>query len=226
MGRVRLGSVRCGNARQGEKIMFIELTRTPDSSLGEIYHPKIWAGSTTGFSPLYVDVGAYDGITTRDTLKTYPELKAITIEPLHENLVKLVENLKGMEDRVTPLGIGLWGTSGVRTIRIKPEKPSGSTMIPENATNLHTETREVPVQTLDAILKSCGVPSIDFLKVDTEGAEHEVLKGFTPHGTTKFHIEYHYNLGEVLEQLYLKNAKNVSLCLGRGGGGGSITGVF
>lgn len=47
-----------------------------------------------------------------------------------------------------------------------------STVLPEGAV-------EVPIMTLDGVLKDAGAPSpIDFLSIDTEGHEIEVLSGF------------------------------------------------
>jgi hypothetical protein len=64
----------------------------------------------------------------------------------------------------------------------------------------------VPVLPLAKILEDCAAPTIHFLKIDVEGAEHEVLEGLNldrarpwimggrSHGT-KFHGEYPRRVG-------------------------------
>ena len=194
-----------------------------NSSLGEVYHPKIWTVEKQ--HRIYVDVGAYNGRTTRDTLLAYPQLIAVAIDPLKINFQEMKKTLSDMKGRVHIINKGCWHNKGTLPIRFRRDKPGVSTLIEKNVTARHKEVINIEVDTLDKILSDIGVSHVDFLKIDTEGAEHNVLKGFTKtRGNTRFHIEYHNNLGLILEQLLIKNAADVKVFVGRGGFGGSIMG--
>jgi FkbM family methyltransferase len=62
---------------------------------------------------------------------------------------------------------------------------------------------EVEVDTIDNILLELGVSKVDFIKLDAEGAEVEILKGISSVSVgTQFHIEWHHNnLFGILKEL-------------------------
>jgi FkbM family methyltransferase len=200
----------------------ISVKHCKNSSLGEIYHPRVW--NVDEQHETYVDVGAYNGYTTRETLLAYPQLTAVAIEPLKTNFKAMKKTLLDIKDDVHMVNKGCWHLKGSLPLLFRRDRLAGSTLIKENATSFHKETEIVKVDTLDNILGSVGILHVDFLKIDTEGAEHNVLMGLTTTGDTRFHIEYHYNLGQVLEQLLIKNASDIEINVGKGGFGGSITG--
>ena len=54
-----------------------------------------------------------------------------------------------------------------------------------------TETVEVDCNTLDASLKSLKIDKLDYLKIDTQGAEFEILKGIGSYRPLVVKIEAH-----------------------------------
>jgi len=196
-----------------------------DSSLGVIYNPSTWKNVKSDM--IYVDVGAFNGETTIKTMEKYPRLWALAIEPNPQTFRELLNKTNHLQERVRCINSGCWSYQGHNTLHIREDRPAGSTMLLKNATKFHNKKIIVPIKSLDLIMAENDVDSVDLLKIDTEGAEHEVLAGLTKSkGSTQFHIEYHYNLGSILEQLYLKDAQNVVIYVGRGGFGGSMRGIF
>jgi hypothetical protein len=67
----------------------------------------------------------------------------------------------------------------------------------------HIAKYEVKADTLDDILAEDNIQTIDYLKVDTEGSEEQVLTGFTKyHKGTRFHVESHItNLENIICRL-------------------------
>jgi hypothetical protein len=51
----------------------------------------------------------------------------------------------------------------------------------------------------------------NFIKIDTEGYAPHILRGFTSHPGIKFHIEYHWNLGNVLYEMSDKNIEPLKI---------------
>ncbi|QRG10186.1 FkbM family methyltransferase [Xanthobacter autotrophicus] len=126
---------------------------------------------------IFVEVGAYDPVFQSQTL--HLELmgwKGLLVEPVPG----LANNLRAARKAdvaqvacVAPeaAGIGrvaLLERRGNSTIIFNPSKIG-----PEDA------VLDVPAATLDAVLERAGLSSIDYISVDVEGAEPEVLRGLT-----------------------------------------------
>jgi len=193
-----------------------------EGTFGKPYRPKCWKSVEDGM--LYVDVGAYRGNTTKATLKTYPTLNAVAIEPVLENFRHLQDNLKN-HPQVQTIRRGCWDSQRRGVIFVNPSHASGSTFIGKNRTSKHTVKEAVKLDTLDNILQKLQLGTPHLVKIDTEGAEHLVLKGFHDHNDrTQFHIEYHMNLSQVLTELFKHGVSEVEITLGNRGG--SIYGRF
>ena len=205
--------------------MQIEIEYCEDSSLGVIYNPSIWKNVNQNM--MYIDVGAFNGETTIKTMEKHPRLWALAIEPNPQSFREMLYKIKYLQERVKCVNSGCWSNQGDNPLYIREDHPAESTMFLKNATRLHNRKITVPVKPLDLIMEENNINYVDLLKIDTEGAEHKVLAGLTKHRKgTQFHIEYHYNLGQILEQLYLKDTQSITVYVGRGGFGGSISGVF
>jgi FkbM family methyltransferase len=76
---------------------------------------------------------------------------------------------------------GLWSGTGTLTGHFVPHLPTMSSLVPEvwAYTGAHGVAFDVPVETGDDYCARRGVTHIDFLKVDVEGAEFEVIRGFS-----------------------------------------------
>lgn len=162
-------------------------------------------------SAVYVDVGAYNGDTVAMALNICPELKIVAIEPIKS----MCDEVKQKFPQVTAVNKACWSGRGTARFYeyegwgkgLSTLKPSMTVMRPVPAFGTNILQYDIEVDTLDHILQ--GISTVDYLKVDTEGSEEEVLLGFTKyHQGTKFHIEFHIvNLGNVLLTLKEMGAK-------------------
>jgi len=129
----------------------------------------------------FVDVGANE--PTHDSVtKLFYERgwSGINIEPQ----VSCFENLVRERQRDVNLNIGVGSTAGELTLWVVPEAKAMSTFSPEQAERLRgmgyqTRPTTVEVKTLvDVFADHVGNRTVDFLKVDVEGLEEEVLGTF------------------------------------------------
>lgn len=185
------------------------------------YDPSVWRDVIDNM--VYVDVGAHVGSTVQRTLRKYPSLKVIAIEPYPKHFKKLSQL------NVTTINCGCWSELGVRTIYSTGDGWNGGCSFFQRSDTLPTGI-SVPVDTLDNILRRYNVVA-DLVKIDTEGSEAEVLGGFTPKRGTQFHVECHSNLEDVLSVLLRRKPEKLTIGIGDetdpgGGWKSSVHGVF
>ncbi len=129
----------------------------------------------------WVDCGAghpkYDSVT-----KLFSQFgwTGINIEPLDEEFMLLSQDRPNDHNVQCLLG----SQSGVGSIFAGPSENRGSSttdalLVERYAKEFGQTFREsqVPMRTLTDILREMEIPTIDFLKIDVEGAELEVLRG-------------------------------------------------
>lgn len=125
---------------------------------------------------IVIDVGAAWGINTVDFSRKVGAIgKVIAIEPDEGSVAVLKKNLElNRCKNVTVVKSGVWS----RRDKIKfylNESSGESSMVITNGKV--TEIVEVEVDTLDNILEDLGMNRVTLIKMDTEGAEIEALKG-------------------------------------------------
>jgi FkbM family methyltransferase len=89
--------------------------------------------------------------------------------PLAENL-----ELNGWKDKVVAFDSGLWSSAGFVQAQAHEPMPIFAQKLPEAWKGL---SNAFPVTTFDAAVAKLGLKRLDWFKIDTEGAEIEVLKG-------------------------------------------------
>jgi FkbM family methyltransferase len=132
-----------------------------------------------GLSPrTVVDVGAGDG--TRTLYEAFPEAFQVLIEPLKENEPHLQRILQEYEGEYYLTAVG--DREEELTINVEPNVRKKSSI--HSRTNLTStgdlvERREIPVTTLDTLMKKHNFQPPFGLKIDTEGFEYQVVEGAT-----------------------------------------------
>lgn len=129
-----------------------------------------------GGTGYFVEVGAYDPIFQSQTyhleLAGWDGLLIEPVPDLAENLDRSRRAKVRQCACVAPADavhgwVGLLERRGNSTVHFDPRKVRNETVI------------EVPAATLDTVLDEAGVEQVDFLSVDVEGAEPDVLRGLT-----------------------------------------------
>ena len=132
-----------------------------------------------------LDVGAQGGFNSD---KFFPErynkyFESILVDPLKNSL-------EGKESTHT-INKGLWSSKGVRKLYILNKRPQSSSMYEPDKKSLSiygfeekdfhlfdvSKTETVECDTLSSSLKDLNINTLDYLKIDTQGAELEILKG-------------------------------------------------
>ena len=153
---------------------FVNMTTREDDILA-LFHPK--DGDTV------VDVGAHIGRYTIINSKrvgesgkvVYIEANPMVFEILNQNI-----NLNKITN-VVSLNCAAYSKQTKIKLFLPPVEENHTiynTIMPDRATD-EKKFVEVNADTLDAILKSRGISEANWIKIDVEGAELEVLKGST-----------------------------------------------
>jgi len=142
--------------------------------VNEIYHKKVYDHFFTpekGFITL--DVGANIGVyTLMAAKKVGSEGKVIAVEPESENYNLLMRNVRVNKCKNTVLiKMALSSFEGKSQLYLSAFSGKHSLIAKGN------KQVEVPVTTTTKLLNKLDVTKVDLMKIDTEGAELEVLKG-------------------------------------------------
>ena len=147
-----------------------------------------------------LDVGAQGGFNSDNffPVKYNKFFNCILVEPIKSEAEKL-ERKNNIIDKA------LWSSKGKKVIYILGKRLGSSSMykLDTEKLDLHdmndkeiekfkvTETVEVECDTLENSLKSLNINNLDYLKIDTQGAELEILKGIGEYRPLLIKIEAH-----------------------------------
>ena len=153
---------------------------------GLVFLHEILARHIYDFAPLrddpdvqvVFDAGANCGFFALTQASANPRLRIVCFEPHPATFQRLQKNiaLNDLESRITPVHAAVGSTSGICELNVSPESSMG--IVAESPTQFLEKPRKVPVPlvTLDDYARAHGVWP-DFLKIDVEGFEAEVLRG-------------------------------------------------
>lgn len=126
-----------------------------------------------------IDIGAAEGNYTKKLLQ-FTNSKVISFEPVLMQFEKLKENTKNFGERSIIVNKGIGEKSDKLYIHFDPNnlnKASFSEEIKRVPYVDNNQKSEINVISLDYYLNENNIDSLDFIKIDTEGYELEVLKG-------------------------------------------------
>lgn len=153
------------------------------------------------------DVGANKGEWVQTALKINPNLHIAAFEPVHKTFTLLSKNKFPKNVHLENCGLG--SKKGLMTIHVNPESLVLSSLYNRSALqdSAQAKAERIKINTLDAYCASQGITAIDYLKVDVEGAELDVLKGaknMLSKGGIK-HIQFEYGATFIEPRILLKD---------------------
>lgn len=150
----------------------IEAPRDSIEAYVEVFRDKVYDwGAVPKVGDIVIDIGAYVGMySIKASQLVGPTGLVIAVEPLPSNLVYLESNL---------------GTcSNTRVVRVALSNYVGNGKLyssPITAGHSMTYVRgdftKVGVTTLDELVKELGLPRVDYIKMDAEGSDLNILEG-------------------------------------------------
>jgi FkbM family methyltransferase len=128
------------------------------------------------------DVGAHLGKWSRYVVENQPTVRIYAFEPAPHTFRELEKNAEGT--RITPVPIALSDEEGVAEFQVYGSTSQLNSFyhraeVEQAPWNARPVSIEVPTQRLDAYCKANGIERIEYLKIDTEGAELLILRGST-----------------------------------------------
>lgn len=162
---------------------------------GMDYEAELWQYLLPQQGDVFLDVGANVGWYSLHVARVAgPEGLVLAVEPSPDNFAFLKENIKlNHLSNVTALNFAAWDRDGELDL-ILAETCTGHTVKrawansakPWSRFSERRVTVRVPARRLDDVLKEQNVTQVDWVKIDVEGAEVEVLRGLQK-TLTRFH---------------------------------------
>lgn len=126
-----------------------------------------------GFSPKFcLDIGAYEGYWSRDFKKIFPDCTILMIEGQQLKEPALIKTEKEYQD--ISYKIALLGASEA-DVAFNIYETASSVLTEHHNTGAKLEKRTLI--SLDKLLETNSLKNPDFIKIDTQGYELEILKG-------------------------------------------------
>jgi len=123
---------------------------------------------------VFVDIGAHTGrYTVMASLMVGERGKVVAVEPDPSNFERLLANISlNRLKNVIPLRVAASDSDGTATLH-RSIFSSGQSI----GQDLGRGSIEVPTKTMDGVIREIGPGHVDWVKIDVEGFETEVLKG-------------------------------------------------
>ena len=190
--------------------IFISL-RVNRRVINYLQEKSYFSNSNHNFSPIIesllnskklfaLDVGAQggfnsDGFFSKKYIKFFNN---ILVEPNTDEANKLIDN--------NLINKGLWSKKEVKQLNILDNRVGSSSIFEPNEKNfdLHdiplkdfskfkvTRTVDIHCDTIEKILNEKNIDNLDYLKIDTQGSELEILKGLGKYKPLLIKIEVHF----------------------------------
>jgi FkbM family methyltransferase len=129
-----------------------------------------------GFDPRFgLDIGAYDGQWTLTFRQEFPACRMMMIEGM-ESKAERLRQVRDASGGAIDFRIAILGARHGEPVRWI-EMDSGSSALEEHSA-YPRDVKERTLTTLDELLGE-GAPRVDFIKLDVQGYELEVLRGAT-----------------------------------------------
>jgi FkbM family methyltransferase len=128
------------------------------------------------------DVGAAVGEAAIPLAKAFPAAHIYCFEPLPDSFATLKERTAAFKNKIHYFNFGFFNKEGELDFYVDSHR-DGSSLIPtskqyrSNQAGRPEKIIKIKVRRLDGFCKEKNISRIDFLKIDVEGTEKEVLEG-------------------------------------------------
>lgn len=186
------------------------------------------------------DIGAFEGIFTLFFARAVGATgRVVTFEPNPINYQRVLEHLElNHFSNVDVKPVALGNTTGEIKLAFRKSEAGSGSMHPEIRAEIEQElaiqTVPVPLDTLDNQIKAHQLPRPDFVKIDVEGLEPNILEGMQSiakkakpslyielHGTylSKTRVEYNQSICHLLQRygysvFYVEKQQSINLSEG------------
>jgi FkbM family methyltransferase len=154
-----------------------DLTTNGESTVAGLVRRRL-----SGRPSIVFDVGANVGLWTQEFLsEACPLCTVYCFEPSRYTFRVLRDNVRVLGTRVTAVNAALGERDGTATLHIYRELPGTNSLFRRQTAALgmeFTDTEDIVLTRGDSFCRDIGFSSLDFFKIDTEGNELAVLRGF------------------------------------------------
>jgi len=124
------------------------------------------------------DVGANDGDWVRGAARLLPRSIFHCFEIVPDTARRLTERTTGLGDRIQVNALGLSDAPGTVDVRVYPDFSEAASASGFEHPGMLSYLEICEVVTGDAYCNAREIKQIDFLKIDTEGLDLQILRGF------------------------------------------------
>ena len=150
---------------------------------GQIYEPDVTTATIRELqkyeTPIVMDVGANIGLMSLNILKFFPSTKIYAFEPgpHQRELLSKTVNANSLDKQVKIYDVALSDSNGTATFSVHSTAHASGDGFKDTKRAGNTKSISVKTQKLDDWWLLNGKPKVNFVKIDTEGAELLVLRG-------------------------------------------------
>ena len=125
------------------------------------------------------DIGGNIGITSIYLASLFPEALIYAFEPLKENFEILKKNTIQFKN-IEVFNFGLGAKNGSFKLYLSDDKENygGVSFYSEGEGNMSEPYTECEVKNVNDVIQDLGITAVDLIKIDTEGAEYDILTSF------------------------------------------------
>lgn len=141
-----------------------------------ILQDEYCARGRTREDSIVIDAGANIGVFSSLAATLAKKGNVYAFEPTRATFDVLKENLRPYA-HATPIQSALGNRTGSTELRIESISGEGNALREADMGGSYSCTELVPITTIDAFVREHNLPHVDFIKMDTEGFEKEILEG-------------------------------------------------
>jgi len=159
-------------------IKYIVRARTMDRSvIKEVWLENIYANNDIKVEKgdTVIDIGAHIGVFSIYAAELSQTGKVYAFEPFIDNFAMLEKHKAiNKKDNLLVYNKGVSNTSGTQTLYLSPDNNTGGHSL--HLKNFSSKTIDIKTVTLKSFCDTERIDKIDFLKMDCEGSEFEIIQ--------------------------------------------------